>query len=78
MNTLTSSSLRKLSLSEMNLNEESFNTFVNYLRKCQLEELEIRDSRVTAIQFLVMLDVLKNNKSLRFLNLSHNNLVTHV
>lgn len=33
---------------------------------------------MTSAQFLVMLDVLKSNKQLKFLNLSHNNLVTHV
>ena len=58
------------------MSEDSFNVFLEYIKKCQLEELDLKDSRVTAQQFLSMLEVLKANKKLRFLNLSYNNLVT--
>ena len=34
MNTLTASNLRKLSLSELNMNEDSFNQFIAYVKKC--------------------------------------------
>ncbi len=58
------------------MSEQSFFEFVNYLRSCQLEELDLRDSRVTADQFLNMFDVLKGNRKLKWLNLAHNNLVS--
>ena len=76
MNSLNSSNLRKLQLIQLNMTDESFNQFVEYVRKCQLEELDLRESKVTAAQFLTMLEVLKNNKQLKWLNLSHNNLVS--
>ena len=76
MNTLNSSNLRKLQLIQLNMNEESFNQFLEYVRKCQLEELDLKDSRVTAAQFLQMLEVLRSNKKLKYLNLSYNNLVS--
>ena len=34
MHTLNSSNLRKLQLLQLNLNEESFNSFIGYVRKC--------------------------------------------
>ena len=76
MNTLNSSNLRKLQLIQLNMNEESFAQFLEYVRKCQLEELDLKDSRVTAAQFLQMLEVLRGNKKLKYLNLSYNNLVS--
>ena len=57
------------------MNKESFDKFLEYVERCMLEELDIRDSRVTPDQFSEMLEVLKSNKYLKFLNLSHNNLV---
>ena len=57
------------------MNAESFGSFMDYIQKSQLEELDLQDSKVTAAQFLNMLEVLASNKKLKYLNLSHNNLV---
>ena len=48
---------------------------MEYSRKCNLEELDLRDSKVTSQQFVTFLDVLKSNKTLKYLNLGYNNLV---
>lgn len=76
MNTLNSSNLRKLQLIQLNMNADSFGSFMDYIQKSQLEELDLQDSKVTAAQFLNMLMILASNKKLKYLNLSHNNLVT--
>ena len=75
MNTLNSSNLRKLQLFQLNMDRDSFGKFLEYVERCMLEELDLRDSRVTPEQFTQMLEVLKSNKHLKYLNLSHNNLV---
>jgi len=58
------------------MNADSFGSFMDYIQKSQLEELDLQDSKVTAAQFLNMLMILASNKKLKYLNLSHNNLVT--
>lgn len=57
------------------MNEESFGYFVTFMEKCMLEELDLRDSRVTSSQFSILLEILRKNKTIKFLNLKDNNLV---
>ena len=62
MTHLSSASLRKLQLFQIGMREDSFTKFLEFLRKSQLEQLDVRDSRVTAAQFLTMLELLKSNR----------------
>ena len=76
MKILTFANLKRLSLVQLNINSEgSFAMFLEYLKMCQLEDLDLRDSKVSHDQFMQVLDVLKHNKQLRSLNIAHNNLI---
>lgn len=72
----TDCQLRNLSIVNANHTDVSFTKITNFIREAEkLEELDLSWSKLPPTSWRRLLEVLKDNKQLRVLNISHNKIL---